>query len=104
MAFKQISASDVAGTQPGTVYYAYDPATDTYWAMANFDPSSTAPMDVVVDFQDGGSTGLFQKAGAGPWQVQLGSVPPICAELRFFPSAILAAWSMPTAAPTGVCC
>jgi len=34
VAFRQISVSDVSGTRPNSVYYAYDQATNTYWAMA----------------------------------------------------------------------
>ena len=39
--YKGIPPSDVAGIS-GSVYYAYDPATDTYWALANFVPSLRA--------------------------------------------------------------
>ena len=34
VAFRQISVSDVSGTRPDSVYYAYAQATNTYWAMA----------------------------------------------------------------------
>ena len=30
VAFRQISVSDVSGTRPNSVYYAYDQATNTY--------------------------------------------------------------------------
>jgi hypothetical protein len=91
-----ISLSDVVGTVPGSVYYAYDPATDTYWAEANFLPSRTASLKVSVGFQDGASIGLFARAARSGWQVQLGGEPVACAEVPFFPPAVLMAWSLPT--------
>ena len=91
-----IPLSDVAGPAPGSVYYAYDPATETYWAEANFVPSRTASDKVLVGFQDGGSIGLFTRAARSAWQVQLGGEPIVCAEVPFFPPAVLMAWSLPT--------
>jgi len=100
VAQKGISSSDVAGTYPGSVYYAYDPATNAYWAVAQFKSSRTAPVSVLVGFQDGGNFGLFRKAGAAPWQVQIKTSPPACTEPQFFPRAVLMAWSLPTSTPT----
>jgi len=91
-----ISVSDVAGPAPGSVYYAFDPATDTYWAEADFVPSRTASNKVLVGFQDGASIGLFTRAARSGWQVQLGGEPIVCAEVPFFPPAVLTAWSLPT--------
>ncbi len=95
---KGIPLSDVAGTIPGSVYYAYDPATDTYWAEATFQGSRTASLKVLVGFQDGGSTGLFDRAARSGWQVDEGGAPIVCAEVPFFPPAVLMAWSLPTEA------
>jgi hypothetical protein len=92
--YRGISPSDVAGTIPGSVYYAYDPATYTYWAQADFAPSSTASFKVLVGFQDGASIGLFTRIANGSWQVRLGGEPVVCAEVRFFPQAVLTAWSL----------
>jgi hypothetical protein len=102
VADKGISLSDILGADPvpGSVYYAYDPATDSYWALADFKLSSTASFNAQVSFQDGGDMGLFRKTQGGPWQMQGGSLDPVCAELQFFPPAVLAAWSMPTSAPS----
>jgi hypothetical protein len=94
--YRRISPSDVAGTRPGDVYYAYDPTTDIYWALANFAPSPTAAPRVLVGFQDGASWGFFTKAGSGPWKAQMGGEPVVCLEVRFFPRAVLTAWSLPT--------
>lgn len=101
VAFKGISLSDIlgAGPVPGSVYYAYDPATSSYWALADFALSSTASFNAEVSFQDGGDMGLFRQAQGGPWQAQTGSLDPICAEVQFFPADVLAAWSMTTSAP-----
>ena len=103
-ALKGIPLADIAGAgpTPGSVYYAYDPAADTYWALADFESSSTAPFEVMVNFQDGGSIGMFRKTGAGAWHVQLGGVPPWCTDSKFFPLPVLAAWSI--SAPTGLTC
>jgi hypothetical protein len=74
--YKGISPSDIAEIEPGSAYYAYDPATDTYWARADFLPSRTASFKVLVGFQDGASIGLFTRFANGSWQVQLGGNPP----------------------------
>jgi hypothetical protein len=94
--YRGISPADIAGTEPGHVYYAFDPATRTYWAQATFEPSSTASAKVLVSFQDGASIGFYTKTGNGSWQVRLGGDPPVCTEARFFPPAVLTAWSLPT--------
>lgn len=91
-----ISLSDVAGTIPGSVYYAYDPATDTYWAEATFQGSRTASLKVLVGFQDGGSIGFFARAARSGWQADVGGEPVVCFEVPFFPPAVLTAWSLPT--------
>jgi hypothetical protein len=103
VAYKGISPSDIAGTRPGSIYYAYDPATDRYWALATFEPSRTASLTVTVGFQDGGAIGLFTKIGTGTWHVVAGGIPTICGEVQFFPRAVLTAWSLPTDT-TGVAC
>lgn len=106
VAWRGISLADIggAGPVPGSVYYAYDPATETYWALADFEPSSTASLDVQVGFQDGGGIAMYQMTGGGSWHVGNAGFPPTCSELSFFPTAVLGAWSMPTAAPTGLTC
>ena len=103
VAYKQIEAADVAGTAPSSVYYAYNPATHTYWAMARFLLSAKAPQNVQVNFQDGGDAGLFTHTGTAGWEVQIAGEPGICAELRFFPKAVLGAWALPATPPAGMC-
>ena len=96
-----ISLSDVTGAAPipGSVYYAYDPATDTYWASAAFQASSTASATAEADFQGGGGDGMFQKFGTGGWQVQINETGTACGDAHFFPQAVLIAWSEPTSGP-----
>jgi hypothetical protein len=98
-AVKNIPVSDVAGSTPGSLYYAYVPATETYWAMASYEPARAVPLTVQVSFQDGGETGLFKKVGSGSWQAETGGAPPFCAEISYFPQAVLTTWSLPTIAP-----
>jgi len=95
--------SYVNGTEPGSVYYAYDPATDTYWAMAHIQPSATGLREEPAGWQDGGNVGLFKKVGSGPWKAGVAGIPVECGLLRFFPRGVLAAWSLPTTSPAGVC-
>jgi hypothetical protein len=102
VAYKRISPSDVAGTFPRSVYYAYDPATGTYWALAQFRGSGTESFNVQVSFQDGGNYGMFRKTAAGTWQAQDPGFPPVCGEVKFFPHRVLKAWSLPTRPPVQV--
>jgi hypothetical protein len=103
-AIKNIPVSDVAGSTPGSIYYAYDPSTQTYWAMGSYEPASTDPATVKNSFEDGGETGQFKKIGSGPWQAGTGGVPPYCAEISYFPRTVLEAWSLPTTVPAGGKC
>ena len=100
VAYKDIPASYVSGTVPKSVYYAYDPTTGTSWALAQFTPSSTASQDALVGFQDGGSLGLYRMPSGGTWTVQTGGDPFACAEAKFFPATVMAAWHLaqPTSA------
>jgi hypothetical protein len=102
VALKQVPASDVVGTAPGSVYYAYDPSTTTYWALASFDLSPGATQPVQVGWQDGGGQGLFKMVAGSSWSVQTGVIPPYCGEVKFFPPSVLAAWSITQ--PSGLTC
>jgi hypothetical protein len=72
------------------------PATGRYWARAECMPPANASLNVQVGYQDGGSFGLFTKVGNGPWQVSLGSFPPVCREVQYFPRPVLTVWGLPT--------
>jgi hypothetical protein len=93
-AFRKIPTSDMRGL-PDSVYYAYQPATGTYWAKATYEPTSGDSLTVQVGFQDGGSDAFYKKTGSGPWEVTIGGEPEVCEELRFFPRQVLAAWALP---------
>jgi len=95
VAYKNIPASYVAGTVPNSVYYAYDPTTQTYWALAEFTPSSSASQNAQVGFQDGGSLGLFTMKAGQAWTVQNGFIPFPCSEVKFFPATVVTAWNLP---------
>lgn len=101
-AAKGIPVSDVPGTTPNSAYYGYDAATATYWAQADFRLATRVPLAVQVGFQDGASTGFFKKSGSGAWQVTVAHQPVNCDELKFFPKAVLAVWSLP-ASPGPAC-
>jgi hypothetical protein len=82
---------------PGTTYYAFDPATDTWWAMATFEP--TAPYTIQSAYPDGTSVVTFRKVGAGIWQAGMAGTPLVCGEIDRFPPAVLQTWGLPTASP-----
>ncbi len=75
-----IPPSAVAGITPGTLHYAYDPATGTYWAVAEFRATKAASQTVAfVGFQDGGNEAVFMQPPGGSWHVK--SVGPCMAGL-----------------------
>ena len=94
VAFHNFKATDVIGTAPNSVYYAYDPSTGTYWAMSGFVPSQEASYQVHVSMQDAGAFGWFSQKSGGNWKAHDGSFPPWCHADQFFPSGVLAVWSI----------
>lgn len=90
-AFMRFKPSGIAGTAANSVYYAYDSATNVYWAMATFEPVAAAlhstpgsPLfDELVDMQDGGNEGMFTKTSGGSWLVRNAGVPPQCQIVKF---------------------
>lgn len=79
--FAAIPPSAVGGITPGTLYYALDPATGSYWAVATFSATKAASQtSAYVGFQDGGNEAVFMRSSGGPWQVKsvgvcLGGLP-----------------------------
>ena len=61
-----LKASDFTSLQAGMTYYAYDPATQTYWAGGALVPSSKSYQAQVSSQDDGGYT-LFHKVAGGAW-------------------------------------
>jgi hypothetical protein len=79
--FAAIPPSAVSGITPGTLYYGFDPATGTYWAVATFSATKAASQTLTyVGFQDGGNRAVFTRPSGGGWQVKsvgacLGGLP-----------------------------
>lgn len=61
-----LPAKDFTGLVPDRTYYAYDPATATYWAGAGLVPSPSS-QDAQISVQDDGSYLLFRRHGTGSW-------------------------------------
>jgi hypothetical protein len=95
-AYKHIPLSDIAGAEPGTIYYGYVPATSTYWARVSFVPASTAPLAVQVSFQDGGGDVIFSLRPGHAWTAVISVGVPFCSGLLHapVPSSILAVWQL----------
>jgi hypothetical protein len=69
----------IAGTEPGTVYYAHDHATGSYLAWAGFLAAAGAPQQVSVGLQDDGARTAFRRTQNSSWQTY-----NICATPQFF--------------------
>jgi hypothetical protein len=103
IAYKTIPASYVTGTAPNSVYYAFDPSSQKYWALAQFVPSPTASQQTLVGFQDGGDLGLYSMVPGGAWKMQTGGFPFSCVESEYFPASVMAAWGLPQPTATTQC-
>jgi hypothetical protein len=97
VAFHSFKATDVIGTAPNSVYYAFDPSSGTYWAMSEFVPSQEAGEQVHVTMQDAGAFGWFSQKSGANWKARNGSFPPWCHADQFFPSGVLAVWAISAA-------
>ncbi len=95
----QVAVGEVAGTDPGSVFYAYDEATGTYWAAAFFFPAASDTPSVKETFQDAGSNGIFSRAANGRWRFRGAGAPLLCVEEHVVPKAVLAAWGIPRSSP-----
>ncbi len=91
------TADDIAGIEPGSVYYSRDNETGTYWALATFVPSEAADEEALVHFQD--QPHLFTRPAGGAWAV-VGPVGPIVCPSSV-PQAVYAVWGL--TAPQGAC-
>jgi hypothetical protein len=89
-----LKLTQVAGTAPGSLYYAYDLTTRTYWAEAAFLPARGDPPALM---QDAGAFGVFSRSGTGGWKFLGSSLPISCRELSVVPPAVLDLWGV---APT----
>jgi hypothetical protein len=92
-AHNSLPVSDYTGLRHGVTYYAFDPATSTYWAGASLVPSS-ASTPAQVSSQDDGGYLLFTRPAGGSWTVYSvgmagigGSPCPVKV-----PASVLAVW------------
>lgn len=92
VAHSGLPADEVQGTAPGSVYYAYLPSTQTYWAIASFVPSSTASQQTQVAMQDDGCCGIFTMTSGGSWTFQSGFLGTPCAGQ--VPAEIFSLWGL----------
>jgi hypothetical protein len=94
-ALNSLPPSDYTGLRPGETYYAYDAATQTYWAGAGLLPSlSSTPAQIST--QDDGAYLLFTRPWDGAWKgyaVGVAGPPEGSACPVAVPSAILGLWN-----------
>ena len=90
---RDVAPRDVTGPDRGSVYYAVDNATGTFWATATFSPSKQADQSAQAAFQDGKNIGVFKRTASGSW---IASVH----ERQHFPcpddvpAAVISAWGL----------
>ena len=92
-----VPVTQYAGLEPGRTYYAFDPATKTYWAGAGLVPRSDSAA-AAVSVQDNGSYNLFRRTVGGSWtadDVGLAGVGGTRCPIEP-PATILRLWAWPT--------
>ena len=99
VAHTKVPPGDIAGTQAGSVYYAFVPSTRTYWALATFTPSATASQRTLVGMQDGGAMGIFSRPAGGSWTMVATGSFPFCPSATPLPAEVRAVWGVSD--PTG---
>jgi hypothetical protein len=92
-ALHKLPATDYTGLIVGETYYAYDPATKTYWAGAGLVASSTSIQAQIGD-QDDGAYLVFDRPAGGSWRAYDAGIP---GDSHFacgmtVPAAVVAAW------------
>jgi len=95
-ALNHLPASVFTGLVSGLTYYAYDPATATYWAGAGLVPSSSS-LPAQVSVTDGGSYVLFRRPAGKAWtamDVGLAGVTGTTCTVSV-PAPVLTAWNWP---------
>jgi hypothetical protein len=91
-----LPVSDYSGLVKGMTYYAYDPATKTYWAGASLIAKPNATQAQVGD-QDDGAYLVYKQPSGGAWAAYPAGIP---GSLQFTcmvtpPSAVDAVWGWP---------
>jgi hypothetical protein len=92
VAHNNLPADQVAGTAPGSVYYAYLPSTQTYWAIASFVPTSTSSQQTQVSMQDDGCCGIFTQTAGGSWTFVSGYLGSPCTGQ--IPAELMTLWNL----------
>lgn len=92
-ALHKLPTTDYTGLIPGETYYAYDPATKTYWAGAGLVASSTSNQARIGN-QDDGAYLVFDRPAGGSWRAYDAGIP---GDTHFtcsmkVPAPVLAAW------------
>jgi len=88
--------SDFVGLRPEVCYYAYDPATATYWAGVGLNPNPNSEAALVF-VQDDGSYQVCTRAASGAWKafdVGLAGIGGTPCPIQV-PPAITALWDWP---------
>lgn len=89
-----LPTSAFEGLVPGKTYYAYDPASTTYWAGAALVPSSKS-LQAQVSVQDDGSYLLFSRRAGEPWRAEdvgMTGIAGTKCPIRV-PARVLAVWN-----------
>ena len=98
-----LTASAYTGLVKGSVYYAYDPATTTYWARARVIPSPLSGA-AEASLNQGGAFQLYERLDGGNWtEHDVGSTSsvgspagPVFAKCTIVvPAAVLDLWQWP---------
>ncbi len=93
-ALNSLPATSYTGLRPGETYYAYDAATQTYWASSGLVPSASS-MPAQVSTQDDGAYLLFSRPAGGAWKayaVGLAGTPEGSPCPIAVPAAVLQLW------------
>jgi hypothetical protein len=94
---KGFPQDEVTGPLPGSLYYGIS-GSGTYWAVAHFGLTSSAPFQAQVDMQDGGNIGVFSRQGGQAWTTRIGGEPFPCPGA--LPADLMAVWGLTS---PGVC-
>jgi hypothetical protein len=73
-ALHKLPVADYTGLVPKETYYAYDPATSTYWAGAGLVASKNSKKAQIGD-QDDGAYLVFDRPAAGTWRAYDAGIP-----------------------------
>ncbi|HXQ18553.1 MAG TPA: hypothetical protein VN781_02890 [Acidimicrobiales bacterium] len=94
---KGLPASDFTGLVSGRTYYAFDSATDTYWAAAGLAPSPSS-IQAQVSSQDDGAYLLFSRPAGGAWTAVNDGLGGIAGTVcpAPVPAAVLTLWNWPS--------